>query len=71
MTNDNAPRSIAETIEQFGRMLTIEDLALLLALSPKTLYARSKRGSIPVTRIGSSIRFDPYLTAEWVRERTA
>jgi hypothetical protein len=38
------PCSIADTIERYGRMLTVRELAQLLAESPKTTYARVKRG---------------------------
>jgi hypothetical protein len=66
-----APCSIADTIERFGRMLTVKDLAMLTSESPKTIYARAQRGTQPASRIGSSIRFDPYLTAEWLRSQSA
>jgi len=68
---NNQPQSIATTIERYGRMLTVEELAPLLALSPKTLYKRAKSGTMPVTLIGSSVRFDPYDTAQWLRAQTA
>lgn len=49
---------------------TVDDLALLLEMSPKTLYKMAKSGNIPAIRIGGMIRFDPVLTAEWLRART-
>jgi excisionase family DNA binding protein len=52
-------------------MLTVKELAPLLAMSPKTLYARVERGTLPAVRSGSLIRFDPYLTAEWLRSQSA
>ncbi len=61
------PCSIATTIERHKRMLTVEELAPMLTLSPKTLYARVKAGSMPATVIGTSVRFDPYETATWLR----
>lgn len=66
-----APRSIADTIESFGRMLTAEDLSELLACSPKTIYSRAKASTMPVTRFGGSIRFDPIATAAWLRSQAA
>ena len=71
-TQDNAPRSIADIIESFGRMMTAKELAPLLAMSKSTLYDRTKAGTIPSTSIGGSdIRYDPYLIAQWLRGRTA
>ena len=48
----------------------VEDLAHLLEMSPKTLYKMAKAGNIPAIRIGGMIRFDPVLSAEWLRART-
>jgi hypothetical protein len=41
--NKPRPRSIADIIEDFGRMLTVKELAPLLGESPKMLYARVRR----------------------------
>lgn len=65
-----APCSVATTIERHPRMLTVAELADLLAESPKTIYARVKRGAQPATRTGSNIRFDPYVTAQWLRAQS-
>jgi predicted DNA-binding transcriptional regulator AlpA len=65
------PCSIADTIERYGRMLTVKEVAHLLAESPKTTYARVKRGSQPATQIGGAIKFDPFVTAKWLRSRSA
>jgi excisionase family DNA binding protein len=71
MTPSTTPCSIADTIERWGRMLTVKELASLLSESPKTIYARVKRGTQPAVLIGSSIRFDPVVTAEWLRSQSA
>lgn len=47
-----------------------EELSDLLSVSPKTLYAMASKGRIPVIRIGSSLRFDPKLTADWIEARS-
>jgi len=65
------PCSIADTIERHGRMLTVKEFSQLMAESPKTVYARVKRGVQPAVLIGASVRFDPYDTAEWLRARSA
>jgi excisionase family DNA binding protein len=75
MTNPNStqsvPCSIADKIERYGRMLTVKEVADLLAESPKTTYARVKRGSQPATLVGGTIKFDPFETAQWLRNQTA
>jgi excisionase family DNA binding protein len=66
-----APCSIATTIERHRGMLTPATLAGLLAVSPKSIYAWVKAGTLPASIFGSSIRFCPESTAKWVRDRTA
>jgi excisionase family DNA binding protein len=61
---------LASRIESRKSAWTAEDVALLLEMSPKTLYKMAKSGNIPAIRIGGMIRFDPVLTAEWLRART-
>lgn len=62
--------TIAEHIEQIDRLLTPTELGKLLSLSRKTLFAKAKAGTIPVAQLGGSIRFDPALIAEYLRDRT-
>jgi excisionase family DNA binding protein len=64
------PQSIADTIEQRRALLTPKELATLLAVSPKSIYAWVKSGTLPAIQLGASIRFDPHMTAEWLRKRT-
>jgi excisionase family DNA binding protein len=65
------PCSVATTIERHRGMLTVAQLATLLAISPKTLYARVARGEQPAALIGGAVRFDPYETAAWLRSKSA
>ena len=68
---------LRENLDLAGRIAarksawTVGDLARLLEMSPKTLYKMVKSENIPAIRIkGMMIRFDPVLTAEWLRART-
>ena len=72
-TNDDTqtPLSIADTIARFRRRLIVEELAPMLSLSPKTLYKRAKAGTMLARLLGGAIRFDPYLTAKWLKDQTA
>lgn len=68
MTKDKLNLS---TLPTWPRLLTPDELAGLLVLSPKTLYARVKAGTIPVVRLGSAIRFDPKKICAWIDEHAA
>jgi excisionase family DNA binding protein len=62
--------SIIEKIKSTNHMMTVDELANLIQISGKTLYAKVKAGTIPATRIAGSIRFDPSLIAEWLERQT-
>jgi predicted DNA-binding transcriptional regulator AlpA len=53
-------------------LLTVRDLAVLLATSSSGVYSRVARGQIPgVLRIGRSLRFDPRVIAQWLSANKA
>ena len=53
-------------------LLTVQDLALLLATSSAGVYSRVARGQVPgVLRIGRTIRFDPRVIAQWLSANKA
>jgi excisionase family DNA binding protein len=53
-----------------GKALTVAELALLLAVSIKTIYKMVEAGRIPHMRVFGSIRFDPATTAAWIQLRS-
>lgn len=61
--------SIADQIESIGRALTAQELAEILSVSPITIFKQAKSGRIPSFRIGTCVRFDPKIIAEWLREQ--
>jgi excisionase family DNA binding protein len=67
----SVPCSIATEIERHRGMLTPAQLAELLAVSPKSVYAWVKAGTLPAVTLGASIRFCPHTTANWLRARSA
>jgi predicted DNA-binding transcriptional regulator AlpA len=67
---DEDPCSIATRIERHQGMLKPAALAVLLSVSPKSIYAWVKAGTLPASILGASIRFDPFETAAWLRART-
>ena len=63
--------SVAGIIRSRRKAWTAEELADLLSISKKTVYALAKQGRIPSMRIGSMVRFDPVATADWVEQKAA
>jgi len=59
--------SIADQIERIERALTAQQLAEILSVSPITIFKQAKAGRIPSFRIGTCVRFDPKIIAEWLR----
>jgi excisionase family DNA binding protein len=50
-----------------GRMLvTPREAARMLSVCEKTLWTLTKRGEIPVIRIGRAVRYDPRDLIAWI-----
>jgi excisionase family DNA binding protein len=47
-------------------LLTTPQAARSLAISERTLWDLTKRGEIPVVRIGRSVRYDPEDLKAWI-----
>jgi excisionase family DNA binding protein len=62
---------LADQIEAMKQALTVEQLAALLQCSKKTLYKMIHRGTLPHFRVGTMVRLDPEVTAQWLRSRRA
>lgn len=62
-------KSLADLIEMTGHALTANELAVLLAVSHKTLFKQAKRGRIPCFHVGTCVRFDPFSVAKWLRRQ--
>ena len=61
---------LADQIGAMEQALTIEQLAALLQCSKKALYKMVQRGTLPSFRVGSMVRLDPEMTAQWLRSRS-
>lgn len=54
------------------RLMTVEELAVLLNTSKGAVYARHARGGIPGgLRLGRTLRFDPRVIAQWLSANSA
>jgi excisionase family DNA binding protein len=62
--------TLIESIAARKTAYKIEELADILNCSDWKLYQMVKGGRIPHFKLGSMIRFDPKLIANWLEERT-
>ena len=62
---------LAARIERRRKALTVREFADAVHLSPKLIYLLAAKKIAPSYRIKGSIRFDPHLIAEWLRNQAA
>ena len=62
---------VFDRLARSDRLLTAKELAVLLAVSPKTLYSYVSRNLIPYYKIESNVRFRGRDIADWLRRRAA
>ena len=65
----NSVVDLASRIEQTPHALKVQHLRDLLELGKTTMYDMVTADDIPYYRIRGSIRFDPALTANWLRKK--
>ena len=59
-------------MEQLGKLLTIEELAGYLSVSPSWIYEQSRlrrRNGFPVLKLGKYLRFDLEAVRQWAAEQ--
>lgn len=71
MEPPSAGKTIVEQIAEKTAAFTLQGFSQLIGISYKTAFAMATDGRLPAMRIGSSIRLDPKITAEWLRKRTS
>ncbi len=62
-------KTIVEQIAGKRNAFPLTEFAELTGISYKTAFTMATDGRLPVMRIGSSIRCDPKVVSDWLRER--
>lgn len=60
---------LIDLVEKRSEALRVRDIAPLLGISVQQVYKMAARGQIPSFRVASSVRFDPQVFADWMREK--
>ena len=58
-----------DRLAQWEKLLTVRELAEILAISDKTIYSYVARNLIPYYKIQSNVRFRPSDIAIWLRRQ--
>jgi predicted DNA-binding transcriptional regulator AlpA len=66
--NESEKNSLADLVESKPRALMVRDLATLLSVSERLIYRMAADRILPSFRVCGSIRFDPSVTARWLRQ---
>ena len=70
LTQEAPQESTSELAEVLPPVLTVDEVAALLRVARKTVYAQIDRGEIPGTRrVGRAIRVSRDVVLEWLRQR--
>jgi len=59
------PSNISQILRSYQRALTAREIAEILQLHPVTVYRKAKAHLIPCRFIGTAVRFDPGVIAQW------
>lgn len=59
---------LVELVEQRSEALRVRDIAPILGISIQQVYKMAASGQIPCFRVASSVRFDPQVFADWMRQ---
>jgi excisionase family DNA binding protein len=60
---------LVEKLEARSSALRARDLAELLGVTQQHIYKLAAQGAIPSFRVGTAVRFDPAIVAEWLRRK--
>jgi excisionase family DNA binding protein len=55
--------------QRLAPLLTVQEVADLLRIHPKTVYDLAARGRMPCVRVGSRLRFVPRELDRWLSAR--
>jgi excisionase family DNA binding protein len=61
--------TITQRLRAVSGYLTPKQLAPIIGSHYQTVYAWAKEGTIPHTRVGSRLRFDPHTIADWLERQ--
>ena len=61
--------TLADRIAETDHALSVKELCALLGMGRNAVYEMAGDGRLPSIKIGVNLRFDPAITAAWLRER--
>jgi excisionase family DNA binding protein len=70
IVSDNAPTTIIERIRSMRSALSVTEFADLMGMGRNTVYTLVRSGRIPSMKVGSVLRLDPVIIADWLECRS-
>lgn len=62
---------VISRIEAWGTLMSVDEVATVVGISPKTIYRYIQRKKIKAVHLpGGDLRLNPIVVADWLRERT-
>jgi len=62
--------TVAEKLRSAKGLLTVRQVAEALGSHPQTIYSWVAEGRLPHVRVGSRLKFDGHVIADWLAKRT-
>jgi excisionase family DNA binding protein len=64
-----AENTLAQMVEDYGSAITVVQLAAILQCSRGQIYKLIQEKRLPALKVGTMVRLDPGLIADWIRRR--
>lgn len=61
---------IADELRKAKGLLSVKQVAEALGSHPQTIYSWATEGRLPHVRVGSRVKFDGHVIADWLDKRT-
>jgi excisionase family DNA binding protein len=62
--------SVVEQLRSAKGLLSVKQVAGLLSAHVQTIYGWANDGKLPHVRVGSRVKFDGHVIADWLEKRT-
>jgi excisionase family DNA binding protein len=62
--------TLVERLEARSDLMSVNELAEIIGSHAQTIYKWTRQHKLPYVRVGGRLKFDPIVTAGWLRARS-